>query len=273
MMPRLHKSTKAGFSLLELLLAVALGGLLLTAISFQIVSLSNIWLNRADDDFFTEHANGVASFITASFDRASAPPAQAFSGQTDLSDDDSPEGEQQTPEQPESEEQGGNQTGRNQQNGSQDTTSNSQQNVRAGIQLTRPPGFAEIKEPLIGFRQSEPPPLLFERNATAMPTVEAWLYFESGRGLALLWRSPLLEDNSFREEDSLRSTLISPYVTEVLYCYYDDSTESWDEYRDIREIDGEYRLPEFIKLKFVYEEQEVTRLIFVPKATATAPQF
>lgn len=272
MRPRTPFRAKAGFSLLELLLAVALAGLLLTAISFQIVSLSNIWLNRADDDFFTEHANGVASFINASFDRASAPPAQAFSGQAETPDDEDEtetEDGQQTPEQQEGIEPDRQQEGTDSGSGSQGT----EQNVRVGIELSHPPGLAEIKEPLIGFRQADPPPLLFERNATAMPTIEAWLYFESGRGLALLWRSPLVIEDSFREEDSLRSTLISPYVTEMLYCYFDDSTETWDEYRDINEIDGEYRLPEFIKLKFVYEEQEVTRLIYVPKSTATAPQF
>ncbi len=53
----------SGFTLIEVLLALAIGGALLTAVMVHVFSLSNIWTNSTGDDFFKQHVDGVALFL------------------------------------------------------------------------------------------------------------------------------------------------------------------------------------------------------------------
>jgi len=46
-----------------MLLALAIVGILFGAITFQLFSLSQIWLNRTENDYFPEHVEGVTNFI------------------------------------------------------------------------------------------------------------------------------------------------------------------------------------------------------------------
>lgn len=51
------------FTLIEILLALTIGGMLLTAISVYLVSLANIWFIRGDDQYFNQHVEGVTYFL------------------------------------------------------------------------------------------------------------------------------------------------------------------------------------------------------------------
>ena len=51
------------FTLIEILLALAVGGMLLTAISVYLVSLANIWFIRGNDQYFDQHVEGVVYFL------------------------------------------------------------------------------------------------------------------------------------------------------------------------------------------------------------------
>ncbi len=51
------------FTLIEVLIALTIGGMLLTAISVYLVSLANIWFIRGDDQYFNQHVEGVAYFL------------------------------------------------------------------------------------------------------------------------------------------------------------------------------------------------------------------
>ena len=64
---------RAAFTLLEATIAIALGGMLLAAMSTYLVTLSNTWLNRTDGDFFVQHVDGVSLFLSASFARSESP--------------------------------------------------------------------------------------------------------------------------------------------------------------------------------------------------------
>jgi len=63
-----------GFSLVEVLLALAIGGLILTAATALLVTISQAWANRpATRDAFDAHVNGVANFLTAMLEEATLP--------------------------------------------------------------------------------------------------------------------------------------------------------------------------------------------------------
>ena len=60
-----------GFSLIEVLLALAVGGIVLMAASSLLVTISQAWANRpATRDAFDAHVNGVAHFLTAVLEEA-----------------------------------------------------------------------------------------------------------------------------------------------------------------------------------------------------------
>ena len=66
---------KAGFTLMEVLLALSIGGLVLIAATALLVTISQAWANRpATRDAFDAHVNGVAQFLTAILEEASVPP-------------------------------------------------------------------------------------------------------------------------------------------------------------------------------------------------------
>ncbi|MDA0344234.1 MAG: prepilin-type N-terminal cleavage/methylation domain-containing protein [Verrucomicrobia bacterium] len=65
---------QAGFSLVEVLLALAVGGLVLMAASSLLVTISQSWANRpATRDAFDAHVNGIAHFLTAVLEEATLP--------------------------------------------------------------------------------------------------------------------------------------------------------------------------------------------------------
>ncbi|MDG1173885.1 MAG: prepilin-type N-terminal cleavage/methylation domain-containing protein, partial [Opitutales bacterium] len=65
---------RKGFSLVEVLLALAIGGLVLMAASSLLVTISQAWANRpATRDAFDAHVNGVAHFLTAMLEEATVP--------------------------------------------------------------------------------------------------------------------------------------------------------------------------------------------------------
>lgn len=60
-----------GFSMVEVLLALAIGGLVLTAATSLLVTISRSWAERpATRDAFDAHVNGVAHFMTAVLEEA-----------------------------------------------------------------------------------------------------------------------------------------------------------------------------------------------------------
>ena len=66
--------SRRGFSLVEVLLALAIGGLVLMAASSLLVTISQSWANRpATRDAFDAHVNGVAHFLTAMLEEATIP--------------------------------------------------------------------------------------------------------------------------------------------------------------------------------------------------------
>lgn len=53
----------AGFTFVEVLLALMLGGLILGSVVSMLYSFGNAWLNHGDKDLFLQHAEGVSFFL------------------------------------------------------------------------------------------------------------------------------------------------------------------------------------------------------------------
>ncbi len=218
-----------GFSMVEVLLALAIGGLVLTAATSLLVTISRAWAERpATRDAFDAHVNGVAHFMTAVLEEA-------------------------TPH----------------------TFNNS---GSSAVDLQRPVGYSDSEDPLIHFYLREGPPLLVWPNGPAS-RVHCYLFFEEGEGLSFIWFSELqeLEKNDKgqmepEDEDELFKTLISPLCDQVFYCYYgeedaaQDDIKEWEILEDLEENiqSGKYRIPDFIKLVFKWNGEDLERTITLP---------
>lgn len=62
---------KDGFTLLEVMLAVALGGFIMVGISTFIFSMAELWGQGSDERLFEKHALGVSRFLENGFQTAS----------------------------------------------------------------------------------------------------------------------------------------------------------------------------------------------------------
>ena len=219
---------KNGFSLVEVLLALAIGGLILTAATSLLVTISQAWANRpATRDAFDAHVNGVANFLTAMLEEA--------------------------------------------------TLRDGLNSQKKAITLDRAPGFSESDDPLVRFYLREAPPLFFwPEPGSVASRVHVFLQIDERDGLRLLWYSDLqdLEKNEkgIREpedDDELFCTVVSPFCTEVFYCYYgdeddaDDDLKRWEIVDELEEdIDsGDFRLPAFAKLVFKWDEENLERVV------------
>lgn len=217
-----------GFSLVEVLLALAIGGLVLMAATALLVTISQAWANRpATRDAFDAHVNGVAHFLTTMLEEAT------------MSDSTSP--------------------------------------GKGTVVLERPVGFSESDDPLISFYLREAPPLFFFPRGSAS-RVRCYFLLDDQDGFNLLWFTELQEleknEKGVREpedEDDLFRTLISPFCTEVFYCYYGeedalpDDIKDWEIKPELEENlqSGQFRIPAFIKLLFRWEEEELERTVTI----------
>ena len=219
---------KNGFSLVEVLLALAIGGLILTAATSLLVTISQAWANRpATRDAFDAHVNGVANFLTAMLEEA--------------------------------------------------TLTDGLNSQKKAITLDRAPGFSESDDPLVRFYLREAPPLFFwPEPGSVASRVHVFLQVDDRDGLRLLWYSDLqdLEKNEkgIREpedDDELFCTVVSPFCSEVFYCYYGDEDDTEDDLKRWEIVDeleedidsGDFRLPAFAKLVFRWDEENLERVV------------
>ncbi len=230
----IHRLARGGFTLIEMLLALALVGILFGAMTFLLGTVSLLWLGSKDQNFFPQHVDGVTLFLSESLRRAET--ADSMPGAS------------------------------RQQAGGANPQS-------LPVEWARPPGWPEIRDPLLLFRQREAP-ALFVREGDPLPSVNCYLYWDDRNGLSILWYSDLEMDIDLPEH--LHRTLVSPYVTRIEYCYYDEENDSWD-VREAPERSTDDRniflLPQFLKLTFTYQDETFVRNIFLPQRSTDAPLF
>ncbi len=71
---RPSRRRRRGFTLLEILLSLALVGLLLTAMNTFVFSMGELWGQRADHRLFDQHVRAVCRFLERELRTASLPP-------------------------------------------------------------------------------------------------------------------------------------------------------------------------------------------------------
>lgn len=69
---RIQSRGQDGLTLIEMIATLAILGTFMTLLSFHLVALSNLWLNRSDDDFFAQHVDGVTLFLNKAFEASEA---------------------------------------------------------------------------------------------------------------------------------------------------------------------------------------------------------
>jgi prepilin-type N-terminal cleavage/methylation domain-containing protein len=212
------------FTLLEVLLTAAILGLILPLLLFFVLTLSEIWLEGVQGDFFPQHVDGVSEFLRQALERSEAVVAGGAEGETTLP-----------------------------------------------VEWARPPGFSDLEDPLLMFRQVEAP-ALFVREGESMPNLYVYLYFDPDDGLSLLWYSS--HDEEVEDKRDLWRTPVSPYVTALEYCYYDEDRERWNIVEDPEENDDDaFLLPQFLKLTFEHEGSRYVRNLYLPQRNADVPTF
>lgn len=269
--PNLERS---GFTLLELLLAMAIAGFVLASAATLVVSVSNIWSDRQDSYFFEEHVDGVTEFLQASFYRA---------GLSVKLGDPSTETIPETAEQGDPNQNGdtkpnitvkvGLEGDSARDNEYENSNGSALVHVAANpIRWAKPPGFASYRDPLLNLTLNQQAPLLVNLQNAPTLGVEVFLHFEQNEGLSLLWYSQLQEEAE--DEGDLRRTILSPYAQRVDYVYWDERFERWeDEDEPLEGDDDELRLPRYLKLVFEYEGVTTERTIALPVVSRSAILF
>lgn len=137
-------------------------------------------------------------------------------------------------------------------------------------ELSQPPGIGRFDESLITFELLEGPPFLVWPEAR-LPSVVCYLKLVEGEGLFLLWHSRLELDF---EEQAPRATLLSPFVTEMIYDYYDPETKMWTTLPQFEnDNQGEPKLPTRLRLVFAYDDMTRETILTLPQANATIALF
>lgn len=266
------QSSKQGMTLLEVILAIAVAGFLLTAATSLVTSLSSIWMSRQDRNFFDDHADGVAEFIRASFQQAgteialesdSNGTATNTGGQGDNPGGDfDPEPNIQPPVRTPTSKKSN--TGKSSSGGLLRVS-------ETPIAWGRPPNYPNYAEPMLSFAYQNPPPLLSAGDA-APSSIQAYLYFDESEGLSLLWYSTLQEE--IENPEDLYHTAISPLVSDLQYQYWDADFERW-EIKDEPEKDEsgdseDYLLPQALIIHFSKEDETISRTITIPITSRSA---
>ena len=261
-------SRTSGMTLLEVVLAVAVAGFVLSAATSFLVSISNIWAEREERYFFEDHVDGVNEFLKASFSNAGF--------EIGSENDDASVDEEANSQDPDSDQTPEVEVSLDDNDADTKTSEPSEsllQTTEAPISWKTTPGAAGYEEPLLHFTLNSAPPLLIGLDQSPFTKVEVYLHHDESHGLSLLWFSNLQEE--VEDLSDLRRTVISPLVKELRYIYWDEDFEKWEELTDPKEGEGEeeYVLPRYLKLVFEHQEQTKERILAIPVPMQSALLF
>jgi prepilin-type N-terminal cleavage/methylation domain-containing protein len=217
---------RAGLTLLELLLALFIFGMLFTALNTFVFSMGELWGRGSEERLFNQHARAVTYFIDRSL-RESAQEAQA---------------------------------GRFPQiEGGEGAAANASPR---GLRWARPEAD-KFKPHLLTIDLVEPPHIL-DFPGQRLPFVTLQLEVREGTGLWAVWNSRLERRENNRPPEP-RETQISPHVASITFDYYDADTRRWTTGDQPRTgEDGEPVVPDRIRFRFTWSGKTVETTLLVP---------
>ena len=210
--------TRRGFTLIEVVLAMALVGLVLVGLNTFIFSMSELWGKNADVRLFDQHVRAVTRFLQREMIRATLPPAASANA---------------TP---------------------------------VGVQKITPSGGSQ--DNLVTYMELSGNRIL-SWPESPLPEVFCSLQVRRDKGLFMLWHSDL--ENHFND-DPPRETLVSPFVTDLSYDYFDTDFNKWTTETALRtDSSGNPVPPQRLRLKFAYEKLTREALVIVPAVAQGLP--
>lgn len=243
-------SRSAGFTLIEVLVSVFIGGALVVAVVMFAFSMSELWGNGSEVRLFDQHVRGVARFLDNLVRQAEPPPAEPQTGvqnspgaAEEAAANANPEAAQERP---------------------------SATELPIVWQKARGREFGS--EEYLTFEVRESPGVL-PWPEQPLPSVVCALRLDPRRGLFLLWKSRLEVDF---ETDSPREMRVSPYVTAMSYLYYDTTSNNprWETMDRPRTVGaGEREVPQRLRLTFEYQGESRTADIVLPGIAQGAPVY
>lgn len=241
----------SGMSLIEVVIAIAIAAFILAAAASFVVSITDIWSKREQRYAFYEHADGVSQFLKTSF-RSTGAISKGTDTETDATQSDSDTANSDTVE-----------------DTAEDTAEETAESTNGTALLWKVPPFSNRSdEVLLHFQLPSITPLLTKADHLLPAENSVYLTFDKEDGLSLLHRSSFeegVESDSITEDDFSR-TLLSHFVETIEYIYWEADSERWEVSEEpILEDDSDtYRLPNFLKLNFLYKDNRIERIIPIP---------
>lgn len=224
---RLHRRhVSLGFTLIETLLALAVGALILTGASALIYTSAQLAMLQHRDDSINLHAAQVSYFLRATLNNraiSAAPSSNAPS------------------------------TARAGSNSSQST----------GFTWQKPENLPLGNNQILSFKLNEAPPVLHWLEHSIPSPIQCYLYFSKDEGLSLLW-TPLLAELQIGDSPPLYQTLLSEKVSKVTYAYYDAVNDRWEIEEDTPDTKDK-PLPTLLVIEFTQSDETITEQIALPE--------
>jgi prepilin-type N-terminal cleavage/methylation domain-containing protein len=211
---------RGGFTLVEVLVALALLAALLAAINHFVFSIAEAWTKDQDRFVFAQHARTVGRHVDDLL-RASAAAA------------------------------------------------------RASASADGAPGASEIRVPeggdqiLVTFDLPNGDRVL-SWEERPLPEVQCALALHRSEGLVLYYKSRLEEDF---EDGVRRMAVLSPFVTQLSYDYFDQQFNAWRTEETLRMQDGAPVAPRRVRLRFERGNQQYTEIVTLPIAGEGVPGY
>ncbi len=194
-----RKGSAAGFTLVEILLALALTALVLVAMNTFIFSMGELWGRNNESRLFDQHVRNVTRFLESELRSAALPPV-----------------------------------------GKANNAAIAPQDVRTQSGST---------DPLLTY-QLPAGSRLMNWPDKPLPDVVCSLAYRDRVGLVLLYHSQI--EKKFLQ-DPPRETVITPLVSGLSYDYFDPDFKHWKTTTTFdKDNNGQYKIPQRIRLKFTY---------------------
>ncbi|MDX2186554.1 MAG: type II secretion system protein [Opitutaceae bacterium] len=208
---------RRGFTLVELLIALALVGFLLVAMNTFLFSMGELWGRQSEQRLFELHVRNVTRFLQRELNRAGLPPNKV--------------------------------------------------DTNLGIREVR---TRNGTEDLLTFVLPDGSRLCEWPDGRALPEVFCGFVVRDRQGLFFVWQSTLEERFN---QDPPRETLVTPWVTQIQYDYYEKDFRSWRTERAPRKQQGESpALPGRVRLTFSYDGMTREVVLVVPSVVEGLPQ-